>query len=400
MSGSIAEFGAYLAMAVVIGAAIGWVVRGLSSSRQLDKSNDEWQVKFAEATRQRDKFNSENNKLRTSIEAQQATLHQHEMAANKSRVENESMREKLKSVAKERFALQADRDKLGKEMASQRNALEQAKRQVAELETEFRKSGDVYKAELAKAFETRKILEAKLDGAKAEQDSLSNLLNAAKSESASVNKMLAAAQARLDNLDDLERKAIALEAENAQLRHDASMQQQEMASLQRDVAELEELKVQNRELSHCLKSMENSRRQYELDAKRYRDQADNSEKLSETLRMKLGDVEQSIANMAKQQEEARRHIHEQKKSAESNGAASPPVARDDLKEIVGIGKVFEHTLHELGIYTFEQIANFGPSDIARVNLALKENRGRMEQDDWIGQAKELYFKKHSERVEH
>ena len=73
---------------------------------------------------------------------------------------------------------------------------------------------------------------------------------------------------------------------------------------------------------------------------------------------------------------------------------------DDLKEIVGIGKVFEHTLHELGIYTFEQIANFGPSDIARVNLALKENRGRMEQDDWIGQAKELYFKKHSERVEH
>ncbi|MCI0518555.1 MAG: hypothetical protein L0Y45_12070, partial [Woeseiaceae bacterium] len=116
--------------------------------------------------------------------------------------------------------------------------------------------------------------------------------------------------------------------------------------------------------------------------------------------MKLGDVEQSIANMAKQQEEARRHIHEQTKSLETNGAASSPVAKDDLKEIVGIGKVFERTLHELGIFTFEQIANFGPSDIARVNLALKENRGRMEQDDWIGQAKELYFKKHSERVEH
>jgi predicted flap endonuclease-1-like 5' DNA nuclease len=34
------------------------------------------------------------------------------------------------------------------------------------------------------------------------------------------------------------------------------------------------------------------------------------------------------------------------------------------------------------------------ADIARVNAKLKEFRGRMEQDDWIGQAKELLFKKH------
>jgi len=32
------------------------------------------------------------------------------------------------------------------------------------------------------------------------------------------------------------------------------------------------------------------------------------------------------------------------------------------------------------------------SDIARVNAELKEFRGRMEQDDWIGQAKDLLFK--------
>jgi predicted flap endonuclease-1-like 5' DNA nuclease len=35
------------------------------------------------------------------------------------------------------------------------------------------------------------------------------------------------------------------------------------------------------------------------------------------------------------------------------------------------------------------------ADIARVNTKLKEFKGRMEQDDWIGQAKELLFKKHS-----
>ncbi len=399
MSGSIAQLVAFLVIAVVSGAAAGWVIRGLSSSRQLAKMHDDWQIKFDAAIRQRDKFKSDNNKLRTAVESQQATLHQHQAAASRGRVEIESLHEKLKSVAKERFSLQADRDQLGKELANLKSALDQARRQVAELEAEFRKSGDIYKGELAKAFDSRKLLEAKLEGAKAEQDSLSNLLNAAKSESASVNKMLAAAQTRLDNLDDLERKGIALEAENAQLRHDASMQQQEIASLQRDAAELEELKLQNRELSHCLRSMENSRSQYEIDAKRYRDQADNSEKASETLRIKLDDVEKNLANMAKQQDDARKHVHKVRARKKTNGAASPPPVMDDLTQIVGIGKVFQHTLHKLGIYTFEQIANFGPDDIARVNLALEENRGRMEQDDWIGQAKELYYKKHSERVE-
>jgi predicted flap endonuclease-1-like 5' DNA nuclease len=400
LSGSIVQLGAFLLIALVIGAAVGWLVQGTRSARQLGKLHDEWQAKFNAAVRQRDRFNADNNKLRAAIEAQQAALGQHEAAASRSRVEIESMREKLKSVAKERITLQAERDQGSKALTDQKNSLTQAKRQVAELEAEFKKSGDFYKGELAKAFEKRKLLETKLDDAKAEQDSLNNLLSAAKAESASVNKMLAAAQTRLDNLDDLESKAIALEAENAQLRHDASMQQQEMASLQRDVAELEELKVQNRELAHCLKSMENSRRQYETDAQRYRDQADSSEKLSETLRMKLDDVEKNLANMAKQHDEARKHVHKQRARNKTNGADSPPPLMDDLTQIVGIGKVFQHTLHTLGIYTFEQIANFGPDDIARVNLALKESRGRMEQDDWIGQAKELYFKKHSEMVEY
>jgi predicted flap endonuclease-1-like 5' DNA nuclease len=56
--------------------------------------------------------------------------------------------------------------------------------------------------------------------------------------------------------------------------------------------------------------------------------------------------------------------------------------------------VFEHTLHELGVFSFRQIANFGISDIARLNSELKEFKGRMEQDDWIGQAKDLLFKKY------
>ena len=60
--------------------------------------------------------------------------------------------------------------------------------------------------------------------------------------------------------------------------------------------------------------------------------------------------------------------------------------------------MFEHTLHNLGIVSFRQIASFNMADIARVNAKLKEFKGRMEQDDWIGQPKELQFQKYGEKA--
>jgi|GEM_PF-4866693 len=67
-----------------------------------------------------------------------------------------------------------------------------------------------------------------------------------------------------------------------------------------------------------------------------------------------------------------------------------PAEQDDLKLIKGIGKVMEKTLHELGITTFKQLASFQQSDIQKVSDALTEFPGRIERDNWVGQAKELY----------
>ena len=50
--------------------------------------------------------------------------------------------------------------------------------------------------------------------------------------------------------------------------------------------------------------------------------------------------------------------------------------------------------NDLGIVSFRQIADFGIADVARVNSELKESKGRLEQDDWIGQAKDLLLKKY------
>jgi large subunit ribosomal protein L21 len=61
---------------------------------------------------------------------------------------------------------------------------------------------------------------------------------------------------------------------------------------------------------------------------------------------------------------------------------------DDLKQISGVGPALEEKLHALGVTRFEQIAGFTPEDIQRVDDALSF-KGRIERDDWVGQARTL-----------
>ena len=61
---------------------------------------------------------------------------------------------------------------------------------------------------------------------------------------------------------------------------------------------------------------------------------------------------------------------------------------DDLKQIKGVGPVLEQKLHRLGITRFSQIAAFTSADIARVDDVL-DFKGRIEREDWIGQARAL-----------
>ncbi|MDH3688591.1 MAG: hypothetical protein OEU36_03810 [Gammaproteobacteria bacterium] len=72
-------------------------------------------------------------------------------------------------------------------------------------------------------------------------------------------------------------------------------------------------------------------------------------------------------------------------SSDAQYTQRPP---DDLTVIKGIGKVIEKRLHALGVTTFEQVANFTPADIERVNQVL-DFAGRIEREKWVEQAREL-----------
>lgn len=62
---------------------------------------------------------------------------------------------------------------------------------------------------------------------------------------------------------------------------------------------------------------------------------------------------------------------------------------DDLKQIKGVGKKLEATLHEMGIYHFDQIAEWGPAEQAWMDDNLKGFKGRATRDNWVEQARTL-----------
>jgi small subunit ribosomal protein S2 len=61
---------------------------------------------------------------------------------------------------------------------------------------------------------------------------------------------------------------------------------------------------------------------------------------------------------------------------------------DDLKKITGVGPSLERKLRELGVTKLDQIANLSDEDIEKIDAALN-SKGRIQRDDWVGQARTL-----------
>lgn len=63
--------------------------------------------------------------------------------------------------------------------------------------------------------------------------------------------------------------------------------------------------------------------------------------------------------------------------------------KDDLKRIKGVGPFIENKLNAIGIFTFDQISKFNTEDMQTVTELIAFFPGRIERDDWKGQAEVL-----------
>nr|MCH9661004.1 hypothetical protein [Bacteroidota bacterium] len=72
-----------------------------------------------------------------------------------------------------------------------------------------------------------------------------------------------------------------------------------------------------------------------------------------------------------------------------NFGSAEKTDRADLTQINGIGPYIEQKLNEIGIYNYEQISRFKDEDIRILTELIDFFPGRIERDDWVGQAEDL-----------
>ena len=70
------------------------------------------------------------------------------------------------------------------------------------------------------------------------------------------------------------------------------------------------------------------------------------------------------------------------------GFKKPKGDSDDLTQIKGVGEELQKRLNKLGITQFSQITNFSDEEITKIDEVLNF-KGRIEREDWIGQARNL-----------
>ncbi|MEN0006694.1 MAG: helix-hairpin-helix domain-containing protein [Bacteroidota bacterium] len=77
------------------------------------------------------------------------------------------------------------------------------------------------------------------------------------------------------------------------------------------------------------------------------------------------------------------------KAAIKERIVTDEVEKDDLTRIEGLGPFLQKKLYEIGVYTYEDIAQLNAQGIAQVTKAIGYLPGRIEKDDWVGQAQKL-----------
>jgi predicted flap endonuclease-1-like 5' DNA nuclease len=166
---------------------------------------------------------------------------------------------------------------------------------------------------------------------------------------------------------------------------------------QRVAAQIEK----NRELSRTLEERERElallSKQRELNDKSLlvlKQQLDGAREAEERLAVQVRELKAAQAAVAERPPERTEQALERSEDAplETQPQGLYPAAPDkvdDLQQIRGIGEGFERGLNKLGFYRYSQLAGLSAPEIVWVENNLPTFRGRVERDDWPGQAAAL-----------
>ena len=301
---------ALLLAAAGVGVVAGFLIGNALAVRRANRTTIEAEARFSGVATERDHFAKGLYSAKKTIKSLQA-----EVAVKHD--ELEAISQKSKTLARNVLALRAEREDTKVKITTLQKALVSVKQRTLALQREFDKVGNFYKGELAKSFDKRKSLEKDLEKLRSEQESFAKLIETSVLEHGSPKEMITNAHLRLEQVKVLERNVDKLEKENQRLRDEAVNMKRDYDALKKDFKELDELKIYNKQLIECVESLENSRKQHEQDAAKYRSDAAQSEQLSETLKLKLEDLEKNFADIENQQHMALEHARDAAVTSES-----------------------------------------------------------------------------------
>jgi chromosome segregation ATPase len=269
------------------------------------------------------------DQTQTLADENQSLADEKQALSDESQTRGDKIR-KVKDKSKELIetirTLKAERQLTTAKINEMKNMLIAVHQRTLALQSEFNKAGEFYKAELAKSFKARKRLEEEVKTARAEQDAFNERMReTAKSQGhESAEALIMNAEAQLGQISTLERNLKKIRSDKADLLKEINRLRKVNETLSAENAEVVELRINNEQLVSALEALERSRAKHESDAKDAQLKAKESEQTSDTLRMRLSDLEQGFAEMEKEQNEAIQSVRDAAASAQ-------PTANQDIE---------------------------------------------------------------------
>jgi len=329
---------AIIAAMTVVGAIVGWVLRGKRSQQEKAAVSAGWQEQINAQRTEHDRLTDQNKGLMDQISQYQAS---NKDAKNRAK--------ELSVVVQEAFAR---RDELQREIKEIRGNLEVSMQERNQLQSDISSSEGASSDLQEKDTRIRKLelelenwqnrlppLIEKFRQRNEDAERLEADLAAAETRIAELEMTSDSVQTRIEPVSDPDTLTDGRDASNDPIEED----------LINDVLEAE-VEVQTQEDPATeIEVQEESESEPELDVDEDEDEDEDDDPVDEPI----------------------------------NGA------RDKLQAIKGIGPAIEKTLNEMGIFRFQQIADMSEYDIDRIAKRLKGLRSRIYREDWIGQARDL-----------
>lgn len=336
---------ALFALLFTVGAVLGWIMRGDRSARERIAVNAGWQERVEAQEREQARLAEQNKDLMQAVSQYKAAQKD---AAQRAKELSQALKDAV-----------ARRDELQRQMKDVRGDLEGAIRQ-------------------------RDKLQADIEGRESRGETSIHALREKDNKIFKLSRELTSWQNRLPPLI----------AKFRERDEEAKLLARKLAEAERRIADLENQQPVERTriepavsegLDACNDQFDDSA---EIDLSDLQDQIGDEDDLVSPVPVGAFDDTASYAGYP--EPAAERQPPGDQAGRTINGVAAMQVVKDDLQQIKGVGPAIERTLHDLGIFSFDQIARISEYDINRIAERLKGFRSRIYREDWIGQARTLH----------